>query len=191
MLRLRDGVAEHSLPELAMDITGSNPGSRRRYRPRLSVRALMAVVLVLAVWLGWYLHTVRTQQAAVRAIKEAGGWVAYDWDWANYDPNITSYQGKPRAPKWLSNLVGVDYVANVGQVSLVSGNSKKADDRTLESVSRLSRLKSLWLDGSAVTDAGMVHLKGNSCLSGRIWCQFISPRVNGVIRSYAVVDACQ
>ena len=82
----------------------------------------MAVVLVLAVWLGWYLHTVRTQQAAVRAIKEAGGWVAYDWDWANYDPNITSYQGKLRAPKWLSNLAGVGYVANVGQVSLVSGN---------------------------------------------------------------------
>ncbi len=88
----------------------------------------MTVVLVLAVWLGWYLHTVRTQQAAVRAIKEAGGWVVYDWDWANYDPNITSYQGKPRAPKWLCNLVGVDYGGARGQtLFLVSWMSWGSD----------------------------------------------------------------
>jgi hypothetical protein len=43
----------------------------------------MALVGVFAVGLGWYLHTVRTQQAAVRAIKEAGGSVAYDWEWGN------------------------------------------------------------------------------------------------------------
>jgi hypothetical protein len=141
------------------------PTARRRFR--LSVRATMAVVLAIAVGLGWYLHTVRTQQAAVRAIKEAGGSVSYDWEWGNYDPNISSTMGKSRAPKWLSDRLGVDYVANVTHASLVPGrgNKRKADDQTLESVGRLSHLESLWLNGTAVTDAGMVHLKGMSRLS--------------------------
>jgi hypothetical protein len=78
----------------------THPNARRKFR--LSVRALMGIVLGFGVGLGWYLNTVRTQQAAIAAIKDAGGSVAYDWEWGNYDPNISSVMDKPRAPKWLS-----------------------------------------------------------------------------------------
>jgi hypothetical protein len=83
------------------------PTGRRRLR--LSVRALMAMVVVIAAGLGWYLHTVRTQQKAVAVIKQAGGSVTYDWEWGNHDANISSVMDKPRPPKWLSNLVGANY----------------------------------------------------------------------------------
>ena len=46
------------------------PVLRRRFR--LSVRALMALILVIAVALGWYLETVRNQQKAVAAIRQLG-----------------------------------------------------------------------------------------------------------------------
>ncbi|QEH35893.1 hypothetical protein OJF2_44500 [Aquisphaera giovannonii] len=135
---------------------------RRRPRFRPSVFVLMVVVALVAVLLGWYVNAVRSQQAAVAAIKEAGGSVSYDWDWGNYDPNIVSYQGKWRAPKWLASRIGPDYVANVVHVNLVPGrgNKKKADDLTLEFVARLTHVESLWLNGTSVTDAGMVHVNG-------------------------------
>jgi hypothetical protein len=139
------------------------PVTRRRFR--LSVRALMAVILVIAVALGWYLETVRNQQKAVAAIRQAGGSVTYDWDWGNHDPNITSYGGKPRAPKWLSDRLSADYVANVDHVSLMPRKGMIINDQTLEAVAGFGHVVSLWLNGAAVTDAGMVHFKGLGRLS--------------------------
>ena len=151
-----------------MEIRSSEPEPRRRFPVRLSVRALMGVVVVIAVWLGWYVRGVQTQRKAVAAIANAGGTVAYDWEWGNYDPNISSPQGKPRAPKWVADRIGVDYVGNVVQVDLVPNRRRKAtiaDDQTLKYVARLGHLERLWLNRTAVTDAGMVCLGGLSRLN--------------------------
>lgn len=132
-------------------------------RVRVSVRALMGLVLVLAVWLGWYVHGVHVQQDAVAAIKRAGGSVTYDWEWGNYNPDIINYNGKSRAPKWLAKLIPVDYVSNVVDVHLTSHrpmSPSQADDETLAHVGRLGRLESLWLDSTTVTDAGLAQLRG-------------------------------
>lgn len=40
---------------------------------RLSVRFLMVFVLVVGSWLGWYIRSVRLQEAAVAAVKKAPG----------------------------------------------------------------------------------------------------------------------
>jgi hypothetical protein len=54
------------------------PRPRTSWRlPRVSVRALTGVVLVLAVGLRWYVRSVDLQQDAVAAIREAGGSVEY------------------------------------------------------------------------------------------------------------------
>ena len=68
-----------------------------RHRLRLSVRALIALVMAIGVFLGWYVRTVQVQQDAVAAIKKAGGAVAYDWEWGNHNPDIINPNGKPRA----------------------------------------------------------------------------------------------
>jgi hypothetical protein len=133
-------------------------------RVRLSLRALMFIVMVIAIWFGRYVISVRVQQDAVAAVRKVGGAVAYDWDWGSpYDPNIIFPNGKPRAPKWLANLIGVDYVANVVYVNLAypgGGPGNMADDETLAHVGRLGRLEYLNLGFTAVTDAGLAHLKG-------------------------------
>ena len=139
------------------------------HRLRLSVRALIALVMAIGVFLGWYVRTVQVQRDAVAAIKKAGGAVAYDWEWGNYNPDIIDSNGKPRAPRWLASRVGVDYVANVVHVSLVphrATDPTRANDETLAHVGRLGRLDSLILCDTAVTDAGLAHLRGLTKLRG-------------------------
>jgi hypothetical protein len=137
------------------------PQARRRI-PRVSVRALMGVVLVLAVGLGFYVRSVHVQQDAVAAVKRAGGVIEYDWRWGNYNPDIEDYDGKWRAPLWSVRLVPVDYVANVVRVDLNPRgcHREKVDDETLAHVGRLGHLEQLALGGTAINDAGMAHLKG-------------------------------
>jgi hypothetical protein len=134
------------------------------FRVRVSLRMLMFIVLVLGIWFGRYAISVRVQRDAVAAVTKAGGSVSYDWDWGTpYDPNIIDPNAKPRAPKWLANLVGVDYVANVVGVNLSTPNvnaPNKANDETLAHVGRLGRLENLNLADTAVTDAGLAHLEG-------------------------------
>jgi hypothetical protein len=130
------------------------------------VRALMGVVLVLAVGLGFYVRSVHVQQDAVAAIKQAGGVVQYDWRWGNYNPDIEDNDGKWRAPMWLVRWVPVDYVANVVYVDLMprTRSAPKVDDQTLAQVGRLRHLEELRLTRAAVTDAGLAHLEGLSRL---------------------------
>jgi hypothetical protein len=123
----------------------------------------MVLILVFGSWLGWYVQRVHVQQDAVAAIKRAGGSVTYDWEWDHYNPDISDAIGRPRAPKWLADRVGVDYVASVVHVNLVwrsAMGSNRADDKTLVQVGRLSRLEFLSLNNTAITDAGLAHLTG-------------------------------
>ncbi len=70
---------------------------------QLSMRGLVVLVLMIGAWLGWFVHTARLQRDTVAAIKKAGGYAAYDWEWKNGDeiPN-----GRPLWPKWVVDRVG-------------------------------------------------------------------------------------
>ena len=96
------------------------------------------------------------------AIRRAGGSLAYDWQWGDRKPGMFIYTGKPRAPEWLAKIVPVDYVARIVMVDLVprGGNRPDPTDETLAPVGRLGHLESLELSGTAITDAGLAHLKG-------------------------------
>ncbi len=125
-----------------------------RHLLRLSVRAMMLLVVVLALGLGWIVHRARVQRLAVEAIEKTGGRVIYEWGripGKGLDPN-----GKPRAPRWLVERLGVDYFGNVALVQL----GKQATDAEMEHVGRLSRLEGINAHGTNVTDAGATHLRG-------------------------------
>lgn len=145
------------------------PARRRIPRVRVSVRAMMAVVLVLAVGLGFYVRSVHVQQDAVAAVIKAGGSVDYDWRWGNYNPDIVDNDGKWRAPKWLARIVPIDYVANVINVDLTPRRHRgaappPAGDEVLAHVGQFRHLTNLSLDGTAITDAGLAHLASLSHL---------------------------
>ncbi len=88
----------------------------RRYL-RFSVRGLIVLVLVIGGWLGWIVRSARIQREAVAAIKDARGQVWYDWEWSSGEPIP---DGKPWAPKFLVDLIGVDYF---GHVTVVGGDA--------------------------------------------------------------------
>ena len=80
---------------------------------RFSVRGMIVLVLVIGAGLGWIVREAHIQRDAVAAIMKDGGWVRYDWEWNN---GTSIRRGKAWAPRWLVDLIGVDYF---GQVTVV------------------------------------------------------------------------
>jgi Leucine-rich repeat (LRR) protein len=131
----------------------------------MRVRGLLALALAVGSGLGWVVRTARIQRDAVAAITAAGGAIEYDWKWSN-GTHVSG--GKPWAPQWVIDLVGVDYFGHVtcverltnGLHSLVRTECDLAvGDATIVSIGHLAGLQRLDLFGSSVTDAGLVHLK--------------------------------
>jgi hypothetical protein len=131
----------------------------------------MLVVLVLGGWLGWFVRNARIQHDAVAAIQRAGGSVSYDIEWRNAGPSpydkpwtpMRLLDGKLWGTKWLIDQFGIDYFGSVVTASLIPSRANdpaRANDATMRFVAQLGRLDSLRLTGTAVTDAGLVHVKG-------------------------------
>jgi hypothetical protein len=147
----------------------AQPGDRQieterriRLRPRISVRALMAAVLTIGAGLAWYLHQVREQQRAVRAITARGGIVEYDY---RYDAarERRLRNGKSWCPVWLQKIVGGDdffhSVVVVGLDVDRSGRRASPTDADLVHIGALRHLRLLYLGGGRITDIGLEHLK--------------------------------
>lgn len=125
----------------------------QRWHLRLSVRALLALVLIIGGGLSYLVHRARVQRDAVAAIRGAGGEVYYDWGWADGQPipDATSHW-----PQWLVRAVGPDFLDAAVAVEMVGF---PADGALLEQVGGLDRLESLNLHGSqGITDAELAHL---------------------------------
>jgi hypothetical protein len=92
------------------------PASRswRRF-PRFSVRRLIVLVIVIGLGLGWIVRSTRIQREAVAAIERAGASVTYDSGWTE---NRLPLNREPWAPKWLVNMIGVDFFGHVVEVDL-------------------------------------------------------------------------
>lgn len=132
---------------------GAKPVARRWQRfLRLSVRGLIAVVLVISVWLGSLVRH-RIQREAVAAIRRAGGWCLYDWQWQGHHGE---FFGEPWAPDWLTRLIGVDYFGHIMEVNLYEFTT----DAKVAPVAQLERVERLSLFRTTVSDAGLVHLGG-------------------------------
>jgi len=85
-------------------------------RPRLSVRALMVLVLCTGAGVGWIVRSARVQRGAVSVIQAEGGSVMYDWELRDgeYHPGLG-----PWCPRWLIEQLGVDSLCNAVRVDLV------------------------------------------------------------------------
>ena len=131
-------------------------------RPRISVRALMGLVLVIGVGLGWYIHKTQEQRSAVQAILARNGIVEYDY---KYDAagNRRLPNGKSWSPVWLQKVLGDDnfvhHAAVVGLDMDKAGNRVDPTDADLAHLERLRHIKVLYLGGGRITDDGLGHLK--------------------------------
>ena len=143
---------------------------------RFSVRGMIVIVLLVGGWLGWIVRGARIQRDAVAEIRNAGGFVLYNWQWNNG----SVIKGKPWVPEWLIEAVGVDYfgrvtavagsdvsedvLAHVGKLDQVQNLEMRASEEMTDGcvahLRGLTNLVELNLFSSHVTDAGLVHLKG-------------------------------
>jgi hypothetical protein len=101
---------------------GNPPPKRRWWRrlpARLSLRALMVLVLLLGGVLGWSANRARRQGEAIQRVARLGGRIGYDYNYmaerGNYPP---AKAADPPAPRWLLRWLGPEYFRRVNFVSL-------------------------------------------------------------------------
>ncbi len=126
---------------------------------RITVRLFMALILALGGTLGWVTRSARVQRDAVAAVERGGGKVKYDWDFRiPKDRSLPKMKatGRPSAPKWLVDSLGVDYFGDVKTVYL----GQERPDEVMASVGRLSGLEQLdTFAGANLTAVGLAHVR--------------------------------
>ena len=147
-----------------------------RKRLRLSLGAMMIVVLGIGCVLGWVAHRAHVQRDAVAAIttlrRNTRGSVYYDWQyvagqgakppgpkWMSEALGKFDEHAKPRGPKWLRDALGPDVFDTVVNVNIEGDN---VDDELLENVGKLHGVEFLSIQGHAAPDltpGGMAQLR--------------------------------
>ena len=154
-----------------------------RKRLRLSLRAMMLIVLGIGGVLGWVVHRAHVQRDAVAAIttlrRNTRGSVYYDWQfvagqgakspgpkWMSEALGKFDGNAKPRGPKWMRDAFGPDLFDTVVNVHIEGDN---VDDELLKNVGKLPSVEWFTIQGHAspdLTPAGMAQLRTLSRLKG-------------------------
>ena len=143
--------------------------ARPRWRPRLSLRALMVLVLIVGLPLGWVARRAALQRRSVAMVKARGGQVYYeDQIDSRGRPNLPHAPGGPR---WLRQRIGDEFFQEVAWVSFeaLRGQSR-VDDDSIATVNAFAHLQGLTIRGPGhadseerirlVTEAGLARLTG-------------------------------
>ena len=131
---------------------------RRRWL-QFGLRTLLLATTIFGIWLGFYMQRVRRQEDAVRAIREFGGWVHYDFQEIPTQPFDFDARAKSPVPEWLLSWLGEDFFSDVVDVNLVytndSGereNNLNVTNEALPHLTALPKLRQLGLKATQATD---------------------------------------
>jgi hypothetical protein len=144
-------------PEFLRPAAFSSFVSARRPRlrcRRISLRLALALVAIAAMVVGWLVHGVRLQQEGIELVRRHGGMYYYDFE----DLTLPQPQ-RSWAPRWLVKNLGIDYFHDVTWVRIE--DPRFNDDNLRRLTACLPRIEAFGIAGTAVTDAGLTHLRGN------------------------------
>jgi hypothetical protein len=134
---------------------------RRRWRT-ISLRGLMLLILLTAVWLGWETNRARRQKHAIETIQRAGGLFFFDDESTADGTNGTpSELRRPAWQKWLMRTVGDDYVRRAYCLDFEfssTGRRSKLGPGVVRALADLHDLALLRLDGTDITDADLAAI---------------------------------
>lgn len=175
---------------------------KRRFRLAISLRAMIVLVLVVGLVLGWRVSKARQQKLISQAIRERGGTIYYDWEvvGGRYVPGR-----KPRISEWVRRFVGDEYFQEIAQVNLGYDYSTKdsigrqhrdlmigylrnmsyvthldmyefqVTDTDLAVLRNLPLLESLTIwNPEELSDAGIAQLRS---LKRLVWLRIVNPRM--------------
>jgi hypothetical protein len=131
------------MTDLNANIEPASPRKRRWIR--FSLKTLLILMTVLAVWLGLYVKSLRDRKAAVLDIKRLNGVFGVRFS----------------EPEWLRHLVGdEEYFYDPVGVHFNSGDRPTDDDlaAVMKHLQRFRQLRHLTLAGTGITDASLSHL---------------------------------
>jgi hypothetical protein len=165
----------------------TTPDTTHRRRLRVSLRALLLVIAVVGLCLGWYANKVYRQRTTAAFIKANGGVVAYDWFLAyNQSSAFGARMREPPGPGWLRRVIGdglfqeielislsnVDHPRHHDSLESVLDRTKRGapqlrvltvrrsdlNERAYRAIGRLSGLETLQLYDENLTDAEISYL---------------------------------
>lgn len=125
--------------------------TNRKPRLRLSLRALMLAILLIALALGWVIQRAEVQRKAVADLERAGFSMIYRWGWseARFDPSNKN----PRWLQWWIDRLGPDYFRDVSILSTTRNPAPIVDDHLMAQIGRLSKLETIIFNSTeGVTD---------------------------------------
>ena len=125
--------------------------TKRRFL-QFSLRAVLVLITIFAMWLGYVCKLARDQKTAVDRVYELRGWVYYEHE---YHKGRHVKGAKPPGPTWLRKIIGNEFFQDVTRVGLSKTDVTDAD---LRLVGRLTSLHSLDLSETVISDAGLVHI---------------------------------
>lgn len=155
-------------------------GEPIRYRWRITLKLLLAVMTLIAIGCGLFgqrLAKLRQQQRAVREIQASGGYIQYDIDYG-WGTSFKTRDGW-MFPRWMVDALGKDLFGRVVRVAIsTDGNVDRVlvlagqldhleelgltdcqfSDESLSSLKRVPTLRRVYLWKTSVTDAGVAHL---------------------------------
>jgi hypothetical protein len=147
---------------------------------KVSLRGMMIVIALLAIWLGWRVNKASNQRETVAIIKKHGGRVAYDWS----GPATKGPSGRtPPGPVWLRKWLGDEYFQELVYVNMAYSDPELSDvtprlgtfaslnsldlpvdgsqgtDQICRDLEACQSLEKLTMAGKSITDSGIDRLK--------------------------------
>ena len=134
---------------------------------RFNLRLFILAVSIICLWLAWHGHRAQKQRDAVKAMREIGGWVGYDFQYADGKPIATNPgsfdpQAKSLIPQFLLDLLGYDFFHSVVDLNLIADPELNkvtyAASEWSEHLEGFPNLIKLSIKGKQVDDSALTHI---------------------------------
>jgi len=117
---------------------------------RFSLRSLAILFATICIWTAWFANRVFEQRRAIQWVEQNGGYAGYDFE---LDKRLVWFDHpKPPGPRWIRELIGIDWFASITYVSLMH-----CEINNISPLANLTNLVILDLNSTSVEDISPIE----------------------------------